>query len=40
VHTSDILSPFRNIRCFSFVKLIYLDTFSDRFERTYTLKDV
>jgi hypothetical protein len=24
---TDILSPFRNIRCFSFVKLMYLDTF-------------
>jgi hypothetical protein len=24
---SDLLSPFRNIRCFSFVKLMYLDIF-------------
>jgi hypothetical protein len=31
---NDVLPPFRNIKCFSFVNLIYLD------KRIYTLKDI
>jgi hypothetical protein len=38
--TTYVLSPFRNIRCFSFVKKMYLDILVYRFVRIYTLKDV